>query len=171
VEGREGGGILNSAIITIGKGLTVTLDERDIPLVQGFRWHRSGGSPCYAATFAVIDGRKVTLYMHRLIMNAKQGQEVDHINRDPLDNRRANLRIVTKSENQQNQPARRPKSASGWRNVCWRPERRRYDVRITVDGRRLTYGSYTSLEEAVEAAKIARASVMPASPEARGEFS
>jgi hypothetical protein len=54
--------------------------------------------------------------MHRQIMGAKEGQEIDHINGNGLDNRRENLRIVTRSQNLANRPAFKS-SKSGYKGV------------------------------------------------------
>ncbi|MBL0320755.1 MAG: HNH endonuclease [Alphaproteobacteria bacterium] len=43
------------------------------------------------------------VYMHRYIMTAKAGQEVDHINGNKLDNRKENLRLASHSQNCKNQ--------------------------------------------------------------------
>src|SRR5688572_18483872 len=52
-------------------------------------------------------------YLHREIMGAPDGAQVDHKNRNPLDNRRSNLRLVDRSQNQQNTRIDGRKSATG----------------------------------------------------------
>lgn len=60
-----------------------------------------------------------TIAMAREIMGLAPGDErvIDHINRDRLDNRRSNLRIVTRAVNGRNVPSR--KGTSQYRGVCW----------------------------------------------------
>lgn len=53
------------------------------------------------------EGKRSTIYMHRLILGAGPGEICDHINGDGLDNRRANLRICTHSENMRNRRGNR----------------------------------------------------------------
>jgi hypothetical protein len=62
--------------------------------------------------------------LSRFIMDAKEGQIVDHINRNPRDNRRSNLRIVTHRQNSLN---KRCKSATGFIGVyIWRKKGKSY---------------------------------------------
>jgi hypothetical protein len=70
--------------------------------------------------------------MHRLIIGAGDGDLVDHINSDSLDNRRANLRIANSSQNAINRLVR---NAHGFRGIC-RTRQGAWFGRVTVDGRR-----------------------------------
>mgnify|MGYP001603275765 CR=1 FL=1 len=81
------------------------IDKRDIPLVCQYHWTFQGKARCRYVYSSSGPGPRILL--HRLILNAKPGQIVDHKNGNSLDNRRSNLRIVTHSENQKN---RNPKS-------------------------------------------------------------
>ena len=78
-----------------GKFALVSFD--DYVALSGFRWHL-GRKGQYAAR--KVNGSSV--YMHRIIMRAKKGEQVDHINGYTLDNRRENLRICTPLENSAN---------------------------------------------------------------------
>lgn len=81
-----------------GEVFHVIYDDDDQHLVEQHRWCMTGRPGLYyAATF--VEGR--CLLMHRLIMGLPDGV-VDHINRNTIDNRRVNLRVVTPQENQWN---------------------------------------------------------------------
>jgi hypothetical protein len=75
------------------------VDKEDAMLVQRFKWHlHPKGYVITGINNHALTGRhgQVTTAMHRLVMDCKvgDGQTVNHINYDPLDNRKANLRIV-----------------------------------------------------------------------------
>lgn len=76
------------------------IDEADLELVSQYKWHKNDNG--YAVWRGIKDGKKQTIRMHRLIMQPPNDMVVDHINHDPLDNRRENLRIVTQSVNMRN---------------------------------------------------------------------
>lgn len=95
-------------------GLKVLIDDEDYDLIfpiltgnhrykgQRRSWNASQRGKSKTCTYAVsTDG----IYMHRLIMNPKDDELIDHINGDGLDNRRENLRICTSSQNHMNQRA------------------------------------------------------------------
>lgn len=92
-----------------------------------------------------FEGKAQRIYAHRLIMKAPAGWEVDHINRNPLDNRRENLRLATHSQNGANKA--HPNSASGYRGV-YKASKNRWHARIKVDGRPLYLGSFGSPHDA-----------------------
>jgi hypothetical protein len=86
---------LRVVAIAIRGGAQALVDEDNYASLSVHAWSRAGsGGRIYARARAG--------YMHRIIVGAKPGQFVDHINGNPLDNRRANLRICTQSQNHAN---------------------------------------------------------------------
>jgi hypothetical protein len=129
------------------------IDEEDIGLVSQFRWY--GFSPgrnsgYYAATSAKINGKFKTVYMHRLIMQAKPDQQVDHINGNRLDNRKENLRLCNQTENNRNQNKFRG-GKSPYKGVTWHKQAKKWQAKIKVSGTSLYLGVFSSEEEAARA--------------------
>lgn len=58
-------------------------------------------------------------YFHRVILNAKKGQYVDHINGNPLDNRRCNLRLVSNADNCKNTTSHKDSKYSNYKGVTY----------------------------------------------------
>jgi hypothetical protein len=148
--------------IQLNKGQIAVIDAADFDLVCEFTWSVAGSG--YVRT--EVDGQSFSL--HRLILKAPADQFVDHINGDVLDNRRANLRPATRSQNMQNQRGAQRNSASGRRGVI-RRHYGAYQVRLGVAGKTLYLGTFSDLEQADAVARAARARLMPYSPEAREE--
>jgi hypothetical protein len=73
--------------------------------------------------------------------------EVDHINGDKLDNRRANLRVATKTQQRQNQRVTR-RNTSGFKGVSRISSTGRWRARIKVSGRQMPCGVYATAESA-----------------------
>lgn len=123
--------------INLSKGKVALVDAEDYERVSSLRWHAKKKGKTWYAMRSVPKGSRYengepkykACYMHRLIMGAPEGIEVDHENGDGLDNRRSNLRLATKSQNQQNQPLLHGANTSGYRGVSkhslctkWRAE-------------------------------------------------
>lgn len=87
--------------------------------------------------------------MHRFLLHPNESQEVDHINHNPSDNRRENLRIVSTAQNQMNTVINK-NNTSGIKGVNWDKGCNKWRVRISVNGERLTLGYYNTLEEAAQ---------------------
>jgi len=137
----------STSLIPLTRGTYAIVDTDNLRGLNLYRWlcsHKIGTN--YARRFE--KGR--TIYMHREIMNAPDGMEVDHINRNGLDNRRENLRLCTKAQNQQNSKKRRGKS-SIFKGVSWDKKRRKWRVEITVNKKRIMIGRFPSEMKAAEA--------------------
>lgn len=90
--------------------------------------------------------RKRTL-LHRFIMDAPQGVLVDHINRNRLDNRLSNLRLVDAQRNSQNTGFYK-NNKSGYMGVRWNKQRERWHSLLTIDKKVLHLGFFDNLEDA-----------------------
>lgn len=88
------------------------VDDDDYARVTAHNWWLLKAG--YAYTQKSMKGKRTTTLIHRLIMNPPKGMEVDHINGDKLDNRKQNLRLCTRSENNMNR-----KHTGVYRGIRW----------------------------------------------------
>lgn len=84
------------------------------------------------------------------------GTEIDHINLDTNDDRIANLRAATRSENSRNR-SRQSNNTSGHRGVTWDKSQQRWRAYITISGRQIELGRHASFDAAVAAYRAAAA--------------
>ena len=100
-----------------------------------------------------------SVYAHRVVWAYCHGvwptHQIDHVNRDKTDNRLANLREATNTENQQNMGPRRDACASGVVGVYWHGKSGRWSPRVGVNGRSIYLGLFDNFNEAVAARKAA----------------
>lgn len=110
--------------------------------------------------------KRETIYLHRLVIGAASGLEVDHEDHDTLNNTDTNLREVTHSQNQQNRKGAARNSKSGIRGVIWRPKDKKWRAQIKKGGKVMYFGEYKTIEEAEAVVIAARKEYMPFSIEA-----
>ena len=139
--------------VILTRGEVSLIDAQDAPLAAQSLWFLNSGGYAY-------NGR---MLLHRLLLSPPADREVDHINGDRLDNRRANLRVVTRSENSQNVRAHK-RSKSGVRGVWFGAGK--WIAGINTGGRRIHLGRFLTLEEAEVAVRAGRARLMPYSQDA-----
>jgi len=130
------------------KGDQFFVDLDDFEKVRKYCWNTSA----YGYVVGRINGNLVPL--HRLIMDAKDGEYVDHINHSLLDNRKSNLRIVSMSQNEQNKRIQ-SNNTSGVTGVYWNRRRSKWHSRIQVFRKPINLGYYDRFEDAVAVRKAA----------------
>ena len=132
------------------KTFLVDMDDYE-EFVYGYKFKLNKGG------YVVYSGRKDGLhgkFLHRIVMGEPEDLVVDHINGDPLDNRRENLRIVTVQQNSMNQTMRKT-NKSGVSGVCWHKGNGKWEATITYKYKQIYLGSFDTLEEATKARKDA----------------
>jgi hypothetical protein len=134
----------DTAYVSLTRGKVAIIDAADAADVGRYNWHEHGG---YARRTERRDGRTVTVQLHRYLMRPERGLVVDHINRDPLDNRRANLRAVTPLVNNLNRRRAR-NNTSGYTGVSRCPRCGRWRLQLTVRGRYKHVGCFDDARHA-----------------------
>lgn len=131
------------AILVGLKGHVALVDDDVFYEIAAYSWTLHPGG------YAIRHAFGTTIYMHREILAAPRGKEVDHRNLDKLDNRRENLRLATRRQQVRNLPRQQrgtePKS-SQYRGV-WR-EGRRWRAMLRDDGEGMVLGSFKTEREA-----------------------
>lgn len=135
------------------------IDANDADLVRETHWYLDEG---YARSNGYANGKKIQERMHRVILGLTKDdpQLVDHINRDRLDNRRANLRLFDRHGRPDMQ------NISGWgksqhRGVSFDRDSGKWHAYIYIQGRMRNLGRFDSESEATKAARDARLRLMP----------
>lgn len=132
--------------IPLRQGGFTIISKQDYELVSRWRWWIDKDG--YARRWTpMVKGKRTNILLHREILglNKQDKRILDHINRNKLDNRRNNLRFVTKSQNGLNR--------NGNIGVSWRAERKKWRARITINGKDIFLGHFKNREDAIKARK------------------
>lgn len=151
--------------IELTQGLVTVVDDDDYDKLAQYRWRAviKKDGRAYAGRNVPLPNRKQkAVLMHRIILNPPSGMDTDHANGDSLDNRKCNLRIATRAQNNFNQKLRKD-NKTGTKGVIFNKERKKYQARLFFNGKQKYLGSF----ETVEAATVARDA---AAKELHGEF-
>jgi hypothetical protein len=129
------------------------VDDEDYAFLDQFNWtrHTKGyGVRELTSEWAAIG---TVLLLHFAIMGRREGYVVDHIDRNPLNNQKSNLRFISQSANCVNS---KRKNASGYRGVVWCKDRGRWRAQIKHGGYNHFLGYFDQLEDAARASEKAR---------------
>lgn len=139
--------------LNLTRGLKTRVDRDIFKIFKDKNLFACGGEHKYAG---FVQKGKIT-YLHRFIMKPKNGQEVDHINGIKSDNRRKNLRIVTRLRNCWNEVRLRKSNTSGFHGVYFDKRRNAWIARIRIgSSKRILLGQFKSRKMAGRAYKNAK---------------
>jgi hypothetical protein len=139
--------------IGLTQGMVALVDDGDYEWLNQWKWYAGKlGNGYYASRH---NGQPVVL-MHRQILGLVpgDGKIADHENRDSLDNRRKNLRVVSKSKNCLNHNGHID-NTSGHTGVSWHKPRKKWQAYIRVNGKTVYLGVYKKIEDAVRSRVLA----------------
>lgn len=125
------------------EGGEVIFDSEDQEKVLKYNWKINKNG--YVRT---TNGR---LALHNIIMNVEKhsfSREVDHINRNKLDNRKSNLRLVSRQINNLNTGNQKNNKSSGLKGVCWHKQQNKWRAYIMLDWKQIHLGLFDTIEEA-----------------------
>jgi len=124
-----------------GQGKTAIVDDADYGKLVKYSWYLSQG-------YAIRKPGTGVVSMHASVLPAVLGMHIDHINGDPLDNRRSNLRIVTPSQNGANRNRLNVNNKSGYMGVHKTYQRPTWTAKVQVGFHSYNAGRYRDPEEA-----------------------
>jgi len=135
--------------VELSQGKTAIVSDQDYDRVSRYTWHTFRIHRTWYVATNGINGKRT--YLHRFIMQANPGAEVDHINGNGLDNRRCNLRLCTHAQNLANQRHQQRKTSSPHKGVTWCKKGRVWLAQIKANQKHYNLGSYDSEEDAARA--------------------
>lgn len=140
---------MKEIVLAGGKGVA-KVDDEIFEVVRKLRWHGVRSSHLIYARTSMLDklGHKFML-LHHLVLGAvpEKGYVVDHIDGDGLNNQRANLRILTRRQNTQNQHRKKPPT-SKYPGVSLQKNSGKWITHIYISGKPLHVATSDTEEEA-----------------------
>lgn len=137
--------------IPLSQGLFALVDGEDFEELSRFKWYAlNNGYTYYAVRHSSQKlGKRKLILMHRVVMNAQPREEIDHYGHYGLDNRKDNIRICTRAQNNQNQRPRK-NTSSQFKGVDWHTKSKKWRVQIKNNNKPIRLGCF---DDEIEAAK------------------
>ena len=135
--------------IKLARGKIAIVGDADFDYLNQFKWHNHIG---YARRTLIKNNKKAGILMHREILNPLKGKEIDHINHNVLDNRKENLRICTRAENQWNRSINLNNKVN-LKGVSLKKGSGKWLAQIQKLGKKIHIGYYSTPQEAAIAYK------------------
>jgi HNH endonuclease len=139
--------------IELTHGQVTIIDDCDFDKVSKYKWSAiwSKHTKSYYVICSYRDnGKAIIICLHRFILNTPKNKHTDHKNHDTLDNRRSNIRVCSRSQNQGN---REKKSicSSKYKGVAWSKRDKLWIAYIRVDHHRTHLGCFKNEDDAAVA--------------------
>ena len=135
--------------IPLTRGKVAIVDDDAYEELSKYRWYCTNKG--YATrTARPRFGKRHEILMHRVIMQTPARMEIDHINGNPLDNRRENLRVCKHSENLKNMK-RYSNNTSGFKGVSWYKRDNKWKTEIMINGKSTYLGLFDDKRVAAQA--------------------
>jgi hypothetical protein len=140
--------------VPLTQGKVAIIDARGAERILQHKWyyHKDG----YAARDRKLSdgpGRNI-IFMHQTICEPAPGQDVDHVDRDGLNNRGDNLRPASRTQNNAHQQ-KRCDNSSGYRGVSWYAPTGKWMAKITAHGHQMYLGYFQDIKDAARAYDVA----------------
>lgn len=126
------------------RNLCAIVDDEDFEELNKYKWqvfkHRN---TFYCRRRTAVNGKRISIWMHRLLLSAEYPNVIDHIDRDGLNNQRANLRIATYSQNGANR-----KSKNKYLGVYFNKNESVYIASVQKNGKIYSKGGFKTESDA-----------------------
>lgn len=136
--------------VVFRNGMECYFDTEDYEKLKAYRWRFIAGRSNSYAGAEIYGGETKRVLMHRIVTNCPEGMVVDHINGNGLDNRKENLRVVTRSQNGKNRKSNK-NNTSGYKGVTYDRRSDSYKASIMSDRKNVYLGTFNTAEEAAKA--------------------
>ena len=121
------------------------VDDEDYEMLIQYKWHNANGR---AQTHIYINNKRTTKKIHNLLLKSPKGFEIDHIDGNPLNNQKNNLRIVTHQQNMMNRKIQN--SSSKFKGVSWEKDSKKWRAYIRCENKQYYIGLFkTELDAAM----------------------
>jgi hypothetical protein len=143
--------------IRLTRGQWAKVDPEWYERLKRYKWHVNmegkGGKGYYATRMIRKKGKCIKIWMHKVVLPGRKGFVVDHINRDKLDNRRANLRVATPKQNVWNSERGKNQGLSKYKGVTFdrRSKNKKWRAVLCADGKFIRLGYFADEVEAARA--------------------
>lgn len=133
--------------IPLTQGKVALVDDEDFDYLSQWKWCANKNWHTFYARRAIYDPQQKAIYMHRSLLNAPDGVEIDHIDGNGLNNTRCNLRLCTRRQNRINSN-KRNNTSSKYKGVSWSKDAQKWHASISLNGARKCLGFFPSEDEA-----------------------